>query len=226
MLVTRLEKVVNYKFFIEWSLLISIGLRHGPQGDAFTMKGDRPAHMCANELVRVFLKSPYDSILFLDSDADIDENFVEQFREYQPGWRYDILQAFCVTRAWPPHPVWYTPTNGATDKIITDPDLCEPVKAVGLHATLMRRRVFTGLLGKNDPETHDWFFYPRDSNGLSEDIAFAREAREAGYKLGATTAIRAGHHADMVLGWDTYQEWLETPHMTEAVNEVAVSAHI
>lgn len=216
MVATRFEKVVNYKFVMQWSHLITLGLR---PGDAYGMKGDRPAHWCANELVRVFLKTPCDSILFIDSDADISDTFMADFRDYQPGWRYDILQAFCTRRAWPPRPVWYA-GDGMSDKVITNPDLCEPVKAVGLHSTLIRRRVFTGLLGKDDPGKHEWFYYAPDR---SEDISFSIDAREAKYRIGATSAIRAGHHSDMVLGWDTYQEYLRVNHISEAANEITVS---
>lgn len=219
MVATRFEKVVNYKFVMQWANLITLGLR---PGDAYGMKGDRPAHWCANELARVFLATPCDSILFIDSDADIDEKFVADFRDYKPGWRYDILQAFCVRRSWPPRPVWYTEKQVAmTDRVITDPDLCEPVKAVGLHSTLIRRRVFEKLLGKNDPKSHEWFYYPRGKD-QSEDIAFSVDAREAGIRIGATSAVRAGHHSDMILGWETYQEYLKANHITEAANEVAV----
>ena len=214
MLVTRLEKLVENKFFMRWTHLVTLGLR---PGDSYGMKADRPAHWCANELVRVFLKTPCDSMLFLDSDADVEDDFVSAFRDYEKGWSYDVLQAFCTRRSWPPRPVWYA-GDGMSDKIITDPDVCEPVKAVGLHSTLIRRRVFEGLLGADDPEKHEWFYYGLNR---SEDISFSLDAVKAGYRFGATSAIRAGHLSTMSLGWETYQDYLRFNHL-EATNATAM----
>jgi 2-polyprenyl-3-methyl-5-hydroxy-6-metoxy-1,4-benzoquinol methylase len=68
--------------------------------------------------------------------------------------------------------------------------------------------VFVKLLGEHDPEHFDWFFYPRNEVA-SEDGAFSREAEAAGFRLGATTHVKAGHISRLTTGWDTYQEYLQ-----------------
>ena len=88
---TRLEKNIESKFFICWTNLLLGGLR---KGDGITVEYGKTADKAANELVRKFLKTECDSILFLDSDAYFDVTWLERFRTLKEGWDYDILQAF------------------------------------------------------------------------------------------------------------------------------------
>lgn len=204
---TRLEKQVTPRFFRAWSELITHGLR---PGDGFYSVAGKVAHKAQNDVVRRFLATGCDTLLTLDSDADVARDFVEQFRTYEPGFAYDILQAFYPRRGWPPRAIWMkrSALGDMMEYLITDPNRISDVDAVGTHACLFRREVFERMLGDNDPATFEWFFYPRHQE-QSEDIAFSLEAQAAGFRLGATTAVRAGHVAEITTTWDTYQEYLQ-----------------
>lgn len=203
---TRLEKMVESRFLLVWSELISKGLR---PGDGYLIAADLPAHKASNELVRRFLKTSCDTLLMLDSDADVGPEFVSEFRDFADGFDYDVLQAFYVRRGWPPSPIWMAhgpDANTLTVPVITG-ECTEEVAAIGTHAVLIRRAVLEGMAKGCDPRTFEWFFYPRNSS-TSEDVAFSLEARKAGYRLGATTGLKAGHISRVTTGWQTYQEYL------------------
>lgn len=214
MIGVRLEKMVESEFVLSWSQLLSRGMR---SGDAWEMTLGMPPHIASNTIVRRFLKSSCDSLLFLDSDARVDADFLSNFRDYEPGWEYDILQAFYVRRGWPPNAIWLQrDSQGVLRQSLVLGDATEPVDIVGTHAALMRRHVFEKMLGDNDPETFDWFFYPRHSLA-SEDGAFSEEAIRFGFKLGATTAVRADHIVHLPIGWEAYQDYLHSSGQVDAV---------
>lgn len=204
---TRLEKAVESRFFVVWSNLIAGGLR---PGDAFNIIEGMTAHRASNALARELLASKCDTLLMLDSDADVGPQFISQFRDYEPGWQYDVLQAFYTRRGWPPEPIWMTDVPDQPGKmrnaIVTHPDMADSVDAVGTHAVLIRREVFETL--RTGPE-HEWFYYPR-GGVISEDVAFSREAKAAGFRLGATTGAKAGHISRVTIGWATCQEFYQS----------------
>lgn len=203
---TRLEKAISARFLQVWTDFVLHGLRDGD--DVLTVRG-LVAHRASNNAVRHLLKGEFDSIFFLDSDADITPDFLETFREYEAGWDYDILQAFYTRRGWPPRAIWIQENalGDTMETFITNPDTIEDVAIAGTHAVLIKRHVFEKMLDDSDPETFDWFFYPRHSSD-SEDGAFSREARRAGFKVGATTHLKAGHITEITTGWETYIEFL------------------
>lgn len=206
MIGARLEKTVDSQFFRVWTNLLTQGLR---PGDRYTIAEGLTAHKAANALARTFLDSDCDTLLFLDSDADVGPDFLERFRTYEPGWQYDVLQAFYVRRGWPPEAIWFKrDAAGVLRKVvITDPNTHDDVALVGLHACLIRREVFERLLGENDQRRHDWFYYPRGEE-TTEDAAFSFDALQAGFRLGATSSVKAGHITNLTTTWDTYQEYL------------------
>ena len=204
---TRLEKMVDSQFVKVWSRLISNGLR---KGDGYIMKSDMPAHKAANELVRTFLKMNCDTLFMLDSDADVGQNFLNEFRDLEAGWGYDALQAFYTRRGWPPEAIWFKRASAGQlmQCFVFDDNFTTDVAIIGAHSVLIRREVFEKLLGGEDPDRFEWFFYPRH-NTTSEDAAFSEEAVAAGFRLGATTAVKAGHITRVTTGWETYHEFLE-----------------
>lgn len=202
---TRLEKVVECRFVKVWSELISKGLR---KGDCYLMVSDLVSQWASNELVRRFLKSDCDTLFMLDSDADVGADFLHTFRDYEPGWQYDILQAFYCRRGWPPEAIWFQQRDDGefVACLVTAENVTEDVAAIGTHSVLIRREVFERLLGDNDPATFQWFYYPREIH-MGEDVAFSKDAASAGFRLGATTAVKAGHISRVTTGWDTYAEY-------------------
>jgi len=211
---TRLDKQVESQFVVSWSQLIASGLR---PGDGFLISADKPAHRSANDLVRRFLATDCDSLLFLDSDADVNATLVEEMRELPEGQNYDGLMAFVVRRGWPPAAVWFQDAPPGTEDVasgalisclVTSDNVTEEVAAMGLHATLIRRRVFEKMLADGNRENFGWFYYPRHSDS-SEDIGFCRDARALGFHFAATTCVKTGHISKLTTGWETYQEYIK-----------------
>lgn len=202
---TRLEKVVENRFVRAWSELITRGLR---RGDGFLIAADLPAHKASNELVRRFLRTDCDSLLMLDSDADVGPGFVSEMRDLEAGHAFDVLQAFYVRRGWPPEAIWFQlHGDDYVNCLVTADNITVDVAGIGTHAVLIRRGVFDAMARGHDPETFEWFWYPRGEK-MSEDLAFSQAARAAGFRLGATTAVKAGHISRVTTGWETYQEYI------------------
>lgn len=203
---TRLEKVVDSHFFEVWMKLV-----YNRCADGFMSARGRPAHQNANKLVRMFLETDADSLLFIDSDAVIYPETIREMINLEEGQEFDILQAFYVRRGWPPEAIWFKRGSDGTmfRAMITD-EMTGEVDAVGLHCTLVRREVFTRMLGDKDPKTFDWFYYPLGLDNGGEDVEFSENAQKLGFRMGATTKVKTGHLSVVVSGWDTYQEYLDT----------------
>lgn len=221
---TRLEKQVDSQFLEVWSHFISKGMQ---KGDGYLIIRDRVAHVAANDLVRRFLQTDADTLFMLDSDADIGPNFLNEFRDYEAGWEYDILQAFYPRRGWPPKAIWFKESvlGDSYEAAVFGEDIIEDVAIVGTHAVLIRREVFVKMLGDNDPANFDWFFYPRHVKA-SEDGAFSSEAKKLGFRLGATTHVKAGHISRVTTGWETYQEYLELSGTNAFLNKYHEVMHL
>lgn len=182
------------------------------QPDAFGLVKDRVAHQAANGAARMFLNSDYETIAYIDSDASMGYDLIEDMRNLEEGKEYDALQAFYPRRGWPPEAIWFQKTvlGDVQQCVVWEDDYTTEVALIGLHATLIRREVFEAMLDEK-PEIglkhFDFFFYPRHEK-QSEDSAFSLEATRLGFRLGATTVIKTGHISRVVTGWETYQEFL------------------
>lgn len=211
----RLEKMVEAGWVRSWSRLITSGLR---EGDAWELTEGMVAHKASNTLARTLLKSECDSLLIVDSDADFEPDFLEKLRTHEAGYEYDALQAFHLRRGWPPEAIWFKrDESGILRNCVIFGETTEDVALVGTHCVMIRRAVFEGMLGGADPEDHDWFFYPRHDKS-TEDAAFSFEALLAGYRLGATSHVKVNHLGHLAVGWDVYQEYLQTSGLAEGVN--------
>jgi hypothetical protein len=217
---SRLEKQVSSRFMVVWSDIISRGLS---TGDGFLLARGMPAHKSANHIIRQFLKSEADSLLFLDSDADVGYDIIDQFRRYEPGTEYDVLQAFYCRRGWPPKPIWLKRLLDAEKQayqfmecFVLEEEFIEDVALAGTHCCMVRREVLETILGDNDPEEFEWFCYTRH-NRESDEVSLSRDALAHGFRIGATTAIKTGHLTELTTGWDTYKDWLDNTGRTPLV---------
>ena len=207
---TRLEKAVEPNFFVAWSNLIGNGgLR---PGDAYLIAKDRTAHQAANDLVRRFLKTDLDTILFIDSDAEFGLMALEELRTFEDGWKFDALQAFYVRRGWPPEAIWFTtsPLGDTVQNFVLNEGTQESAM-VGLHFTLIRREILEAQRAaypEIDDDKFDWFWYPRHG-GISEDSAWSQEVRAFGAHLACTTHLKTGHVCRVTTGWETYRQFLQ-----------------
>ena len=208
---SRREKHTMSEFTEHFDLMLATGIR---RGDSYSICSGRPAHWSANELVERFLQSACDSILFVDSDAQIDGSTLSQLRDLEEGWEYDILSAFYVRRGWPPEAIWMQRMpDGNYRNVAVLQEVTMPVDAVGLHFCLIRRKVFETLPGP------DWFYYPRrtqaDEHRKSEDVAFCEDAIAAGFKIGSTSVVKTGHYSTIPTGYESHHEWLRVNQLVE-----------
>lgn len=210
----RFEKMVEADFVRSWTRFILDGLR---PGDAIEIPPSAVAHKASNNIVRKLLESDCDSVFFLDSDADVKAGLLSELRDYEPGWQYDGFQAFYTARGWPPQAVWYERNNYGQlmRSVIFDEDFTDEVAYVGTHACLLRREIFEAMLGDNDPDKFEWFYYPRHHGG-TEDAAMCIDAKKNGdFHFGATTAVKTHHIGHMAIGWEAYQDYLHTSGQAE-----------
>jgi len=208
----RLEKQTDSHFVLRLVETIQ-NLR---PGDAYLLERGKPAHLSANNIIRRFLtETDCDTLWFLDSDADIGPGFLETFREYEPGWEFDALQAFYTRRGWPPRPIWFRTMADEPERMVETFPLTMGASAVGLigtHCALFRREIFTAIRDQSPAVPFDdfqWFCYPRHLQ-RSDETTLSIEASQLGFRLGATTEIQAGHFSTVTTGWETYWEWIHS----------------
>lgn len=221
---SRREKHTMSEFTEHFDLMLATGIR---RGDSYSICSGRPAHWSANELVERFLQSACDSILFVDSDAQIDGSTLSQLRDLEEGWGYDILSAFYVRRGWPPEAIWMQRMpDGNYRNVAVLQEVTMPVDAIGLHFCLIRRKVFEETPGP------DWFWYPRrkpwervpgtknqwiktEEHRKSEDVAFSEEILAAGFKIGSTSVVKTGHYSTIPTGYESHHEWLKVNNLID-----------
>lgn len=185
--------------FLEcWTRFLVAGTRDGDEILAPAIR--KPAHLAANLLVRGFLASTADSLLFVDDDHAFRGDTLERLRSRAESWQYDAVGALYTARGvGRPLILAETPDSKARPSGDGDAQYFWPtewnagdvleVDGLGLGFTLIRRRVFEGL-----PEP--WFYYPRMVDTSSEDLPFFRDARRAGFRLAVDTALPIGHLMD------------------------------
>lgn len=213
MVSTRLEKMVENEFFVDWTRLVAQGLR---EGDRYQIASGKTAHMGANALIQEFLKTECDSILFIDSDAGFTTNALSILRDYEPGFEFDILQAFYTRRGWPPEAIWFKRDEGGIlHRCLVLDDTTEDVAFVGFHFTLIRRSILLKMLGDEKPENKFWVYYPRGAE--TEDVMFCNDALAVGARIGATTRVKTTHIGHLSVGWESYQDYLVASNQLEQV---------
>lgn len=178
----------------------------------------KPAHLAANHIVRKFLNTTCDSLLFVDDDMIFEPDALERLRSDEELWNYDIVYPFATHREWPPSavvmrlqeqvglPVSLLGERYGTLRHIEDEAIID-VDAVGLAFTLIRRQVFESMLSEFGALYTSWFNWGELTEG--EDIRFSRKARDNGFSLAVTTKIKLGHVGRHVFTWDDHQRWLE-----------------
>jgi len=215
MVAPRLPELHSADFTVNLSrFLVQGGMRNG---DGFApCKGKTPQY-AANQIAARLLGSKFDSVLFIDSDAQWDVDILEKMRDLKEGQQFDMFGLFVTGRRWPVGPVWMKLKDGVdADKDPRvregefgayyypriDEEKTEEIDAMGLHFTLVRRRVF-------EQTPRPWFYYPKTMVQGTEDIPFSQEAKKAGFKIGITSKLKVKHLGLVPWGWDEYQESLK-----------------
>ena len=214
---TRIGNSPDPFFFNCWTRLLLMGIR---KGDNVIVPEWRRlfAHFAANHMVRQFLKTDLDTLLFIDDDMEFGPGFLEEMRSREENWKYDIVQGFYTTRVSPARPLMYrlnpkqpkhAKHTGSYYDYFHDwkPGDVVPVDAVGLGFTLIRREVFETMVKNVDPEYFGWFVMPDSFS--TEDMVFCRAAQKLGFTFAVDTNIQCGHVGRRTFSIDDYAEWRE-----------------
>ena len=190
----RIGQKPDGEFFRCWTRLMLGGLRDGDT--VLTPAIEMPAHYAANCLVKGFLKTEADSILFIDDDMIFTPDDLERLRSDEDAREYDIMMGLCQSRK-PPHKPILLENNpngmGFVVNSVPPADTIVNVGVVGLGFTLIKRHVFEALA---DP----YFYWGEKGDG--EDAMFSMDASKKGFKLGVNTRVQIGHRFPIMVKWD------------------------
>lgn len=210
----RVAKSPEPHFFVDWTKLLTGGLRGK---DVVLMpQMFAPAHWAANKVVKAFLETDKDTLLFIDDDMTFPMRALHDLRENKSNWGYDLVMGFCTRRGWPPQPIVYhlkevpkMPQALRGDQFsmemdFEDGDVVE-VDAVGLGFTVIRRQVLEEMIDL-EKGLEDTSFFKYEA-GESEDIYFSRTARNLGFRMAVDTSVKIGHISHQPRGWEEFQVW-------------------
>jgi len=213
---TRVYKNSSGSFLNSWTMLMVNGLR--PGDSVLTAPVGKPGHIAASQLVKGFLNSTCDSILFVDDDMEFPHDSLSRLRDNAENWDYDMVMGFCTHKTVPPHALVLTlmeqpglPMSlkgehyGAARHVPNNSVI--PVDAVGLGFTLMKRHVFEAKINEFGIMYTPFFEWGRFTEG--EDIVFSRWARENGFKLAIDTNVKIGHLGEYAFGWSSFNDYLK-----------------
>lgn len=161
-----------------------------------------------NKLVRIFLSSTAEWLLFVDTDMVWTPEDWERLRDSTDDDHLFISGLYFVAND-PPNPNAMIFKDDAFYAVMYDEDSPEmsQVHAVGAGFSLIHRSVYekTADIG-ND---HEWYEHGRRApNGatLPEDYAFCSRVGEAGIPIFVNTKVRVGHVKEKVIGWKEYAD--------------------
>jgi hypothetical protein len=183
------------EFFRSWTRLIAGGgLRSGDT--ILTPVIEMQAHYAANSLIKGFLRSEADSILFIDDDMVFKNEDLDRLRDDQESWKYDGVMGLCQSRQ-PPHRSLVLKKNPEGDGFLVggspDPDSVVEVGIVGLGFTIFKRSLF-----ENNEEPY--FYFNKEGDG--EDAIFCINAAKNGARFAVNTRVQIGHRFPMIVQWD------------------------
>ncbi len=212
----RMYKVPEMEFFSSWTaMLTNNGL--GERDTVLLPESQMTGHRAANKIAHAFMRTDCDSLLLLDDDMVFEGDTLRRLRDNTDNWNYDVVMAFATHRTWPPKPVIMrlleeqpedAQAVGNYYQVVYDwiDGMVEPVDAVGLAFTLIRRKVFDAM---TDPrwgmDKTDYFCGGIGSQG--PDIPFSNRCRELGFKLAIDTSVKVGHVGRFIMGYEQYLNW-------------------
>lgn len=188
-------------FFDSWTMLITGGTE---RGDIILKPAYRLPHgIACNFLVKQFLKSDADSILFVDDDHDFDQTTLASLRN-KVG--YDALMALTVSRHGEFLPIALRNTPGGRE-VIQNLRGQVPVDFVGLGFTLIKRGVIDNIIKLRG--TDEFFNF---DNALGEDGQFSQDLQLVGAKMAVDCETRIGHNVTMSVFWNVEKSVAELRH--------------
>ena len=212
----RIAKHPEAQFFIDWTALVSSGLRN--YDTILLPQKFMPSHWAASELARDFLKNTdKDTLFLLDDDVSFPVDALHRMRENQATWEYDAVMALITRRniqepsAVMMHHMGQQPLPASLhgDHFLLRPEFEEgkvvEVDAVGLAFTLIRRHVLESIV---DPEHGiqftDFFTWGKGREG--DDIPFSRGMREKGQRMAIDAGVQVAHITAVPVTWDMVKQ--------------------
>lgn len=158
-----------------------------------------------NELVKQFLASPCEYLLFVDTDMTFSPSMVQ--RLYDKAMPDRILSGHCVSIDGKPVSKIRHPDDEGNDKwfLIGDPgDGVVQVDITGAAFLLTHRDVYEKV-GANNPGPRPYFAFSErwGVSGMSEDTEFCLRANDCGIPVLVDGSVRPGHRKVGTLGGDT-----------------------
>lgn len=146
-------------------------------------------HICRNMLVRKFLESDCDKIVFLDVDQIFSADVIEKLDSDDK----DIVGAMICSRVEPYKACITVKKDNKLFSIFPQEKRLIEVDAIGMGATMIKREVFLKM-------KKPWFYFSnkRDdieavNDDIGEDINFCLDAKKAGFKVYCDTRINPIH---------------------------------
>ena len=171
-------------------------------------------HVARNEVIKKFLESPAEWLMWIDTDMTFEHECIDRLRETAAAEGADIVAglAFIFKRleniVQPNMYLWDTDINKFAE--IRDYESGEVlnVDAVGSAFVLINRRVFEAW---DDEGWHqNWMEHPASGEAMGHDLAFFYQACiEQDFKLVYDTDIQSGHIKHFELNEETFRDWQE-----------------
>ena len=162
-----------------------------------------------NKVVRLFLNSRVEWLLFVDTDMVWEPEDWARLRDSaDPGTAPYVSATYMVANE-PPKPcaAVFLADGFHTLNLTEDSPELQGVSAVGSGFSLIHRGVF--LKTADVENDHEWYEHGRRApNGqtLPEDYAFCSRVGEAGIPIHLNTKVRVGHIKPKVIGWKEYMD--------------------
>jgi hypothetical protein len=221
----RIGDVPEPDFFTSWTGML---LKSVKKGDTvLAPEAGQARHTASTMLARKFLRSGRDTLLMVDDDMMFEPRTLEHMRTRQENFDYDIVSCLATHKTWPPKPIVMKLKDPSLvsemDRLkgdhfdlysnFTDGDI-EPVDAVGLAFTLIRRDVFMAMLHPDYGLEYS-FFFPSPVGWESDDIPFSRRCREAGAKMAVDTNTKVYHIGRRAMGYEQFKAWHEAENQAD-----------
>lgn len=168
-------------------------------------RNDSLVQRARNVMVRKFLDTGYEYLMFIDSDIEFEPDDVAKV------WNLDARVKGGIYPMKHPEKDWYAAWSKG--KLVTKlPDEPMPCDYLGTGFLMMHRSVFEDMKarwperGHAEGEYEDCFawFHPRvdEDQGiyLSEDYAFCEDVREMGVEILADPTVKLLHHGSYAYG--------------------------
>jgi len=186
------------EFFRSWTrLLAGGGLRTGDR--ILTPVIEMQSHYAANSLVKGFLRTDCDSILFIDDDMVFTNEDFTRLRDDEDGFDYDGVMALCQSRQ-PPHKCLILKNNPDGEGFLCggrpEPDSVVETGFIGLGFSIFRRRIF-------EDKEDNWFYF--NERGDGEDAIFCLNAANnpaINASFAVNTRVQVGHRFPIAVQWD------------------------